>query len=287
MVDQIIGSSRDVQTVDSDHSALYAACEHSVGLCTIVGIEGSFSRRLGAQMAVHPDGTVTGDLSDGCLEQQLANDVLAATAPKMKRYGRGSPIMDFRLPCGGGLDILVNPTPDRQACRAVVNLLERRSPASLELAKNSYMTRRHYLPSLRLNVFGEGAEMRALKTLAAATCVQTTIHQKTSGLMRGQIDGSQLDPYTAVLLLFHDHQWEIPILREALRSPAFYIGAQGGANARARRNEALLEAGLSDEQLARIRSPIGVVAGSRTPTTLALSVLCEIVSSYERLQMNA
>ena len=64
-------------SADEDHAALVAACEPGVGLCTIVGIEGSFSRRLGAQLAVLPDGTTVGSLSDGCLEAQLATDMLS------------------------------------------------------------------------------------------------------------------------------------------------------------------------------------------------------------------
>ena len=64
-----------------DRSALRAACEAGVGLCTIVGIEGSFSRRVGAQLAVGPDGAITGSLADGCLEKQLASEIAAATEP--------------------------------------------------------------------------------------------------------------------------------------------------------------------------------------------------------------
>ena len=68
-------------TWSDDRSALRAACEPGVGLCTIVGIEGSFSRRLGAQLAVHPGGAITGSLADGCLEKQLASEVAAVSRP--------------------------------------------------------------------------------------------------------------------------------------------------------------------------------------------------------------
>src|SRR5690606_8589836 len=58
-----------------DRGALRAAGDPGVGLCTIVNIEGSFSRRLGAQLAVHADGTITGSLADGCLERQPAGEL--------------------------------------------------------------------------------------------------------------------------------------------------------------------------------------------------------------------
>ncbi|WP_298195899.1 XdhC family protein, partial [Novosphingobium sp.] len=56
----------------ADHAVLAAALEPGAVLCTLVGIEGGFSRRLGAQLVVGADGTLTGSLSDGCLEAELA-----------------------------------------------------------------------------------------------------------------------------------------------------------------------------------------------------------------------
>src|SRR6187399_1357558 len=109
-----------------DRAALRAACEPGVGLCTIVGIEGSFSRRVGAQLAVHPDGAITGSLADGCLETQLASEIAAASEPVVRRFGAGSELIDFRLPCGSGLDVLIDPAPDRAACRVAVDQLDAR-----------------------------------------------------------------------------------------------------------------------------------------------------------------
>src|SRR6187399_3688320 len=112
-----------------DRSALRASCDPGVGLCTIVGIEGSFSRRLGAQLAVHPDGAITGSLADGCLEKQLASEIARATGPVVKRFGAGSELIDFRLPCGSGLDVLIDPEPERALCRAAVERLDCREEA--------------------------------------------------------------------------------------------------------------------------------------------------------------
>ena len=116
-----------------DHAALRAAAAGGAGLCTVVGIDGSFSRRLGAQLAVHPDGSVTGSLADGCLEAELAREMALGGAPRVLRYGAGSSQIDFRLPCGGGLDVLVDPSPDRLACQAAVDRLDQRQEARLDL----------------------------------------------------------------------------------------------------------------------------------------------------------
>ncbi|HEU4651476.1 MAG TPA: XdhC family protein [Croceibacterium sp.] len=265
-----------------DRTALRAACEDGVGLCTIVGIEGSFSRRLGAQLAVHPGGAITGSLADGCLEKQLASEVAAATGPVVKRFGAGSELIDFRLPCGSGLDVLIDPAPDVASCRAAVERLEQREEAGLALPAASLPLRR-YIPALRLQLFGEGPELEALVALARATGVEAQAHRKDALSLGRRPAGLSADPWTAVVLLFHDHEWEQPILEWALATPAFHIGAQGGFEARRTRIERLAQAGVPPGQLERIKSPIGVIARSREPGVLAISALAEIVGAYEAL----
>ncbi len=122
----------------SDHAALFAACEPGVALCTIVAIDGAFSRRNGSQLAILPDGSLVGSLSDTCLEQQLASDARDAGRAITKRYGRGSEMIDFRLPCGGGLDILIDPAPDRAACRAAAQALSRRQTGSISASRERF-----------------------------------------------------------------------------------------------------------------------------------------------------
>jgi xanthine dehydrogenase accessory factor len=86
-----------------------------------------------------------------------------------------------------------------------------------------------------------------------------------------------------VLLLFHDHVWEQALLDWALATPAFYIGAQGGAPAREERLERLRAAGHAQTELTRIKSPVGVIPAARDPSVLALSVLADVVGAYEAL----
>ncbi|WP_120717430.1 XdhC family protein [Tsuneonella amylolytica] len=271
--------------VDEDHAALAAAAAGGAALCTIVGIEGSFSRRVGAQLAVSPGGEVVGSLSDGCLEEQVARDCLECAGPEVRRYGRGSPLIDFRLPCGGGLDILLDPSPDRAACEQAMDALADRRLAALPLpAVAGERAARSYIPRLKIRAFGEGPELASLAKVADAAGLAIEAHDK-GDLVLGQPAGREpADMWTAVVLLFHDHEWELALLEEALASDAFYIGAQGGRQARDARLVELAARGASGEALARIRSPIGVPAGSRTPQTLALSALAEITHAYERLR---
>lgn len=262
--------------IDADHAALAAACKSGVALCTIIRIEGSFSRRVGAQLAIHPDGSVTGSLADGCLERQLVSDARTANVAVIKRYGSGSPVIDFRLPCGGGLNILVDPAPDREACRNAVARLKKRQAASLIIPANDDLTKRHYIPALKIAAFGEGPELAVIEQLAKAAQVSFDSDPAMSGL-------AALDTWTAVVLLFHDHERERDILARAVRSDAFYIGAQGGETARNARILQLISDGIPEEQLARIRGPIGSVPACRTPLTLALSILSEVAGQYEQL----
>jgi xanthine dehydrogenase accessory factor len=96
-------------------------------------------------------------------------------------------------------------------------------------------------------------------------------------------EGLAVYRWTAILLLFHDHEWEHALLQWALDSPAFLIGAQGGAPAREERVARLLEAGRSATDVARIHSPVGLIPRARDPQVLALSVLAEVVGAYENL----
>lgn len=270
--------------VDEDHAALAAACEPAVALCTIVGIEGSFSRRIGAQLAVLPDGGVVGDLADGCLESQLAADVRDCDGPQVMRYGRGSEAIDFRLPCGGGLDILLDPAPDRTACREALAQLRTRQATELRLPGEGSLQRRKYIPALRLRAYGEGPELTALVRLAQASGIEIEAIDKRS-LTLGEPAGlAPADRWTAEILLFHDHEWEASLIEEALAGEAFYIGAQGGENARTQRMMALLARGAREEDIARLRSPIGLLPACRTPQALALSVLAEVVGLHDRLR---
>jgi xanthine dehydrogenase accessory factor len=275
-----------------DHAALIHAATSDAALCTIVGIDGSFSRRVGTQLAVSPDGSRVGDMADRCLDDELASQALAAMAarrPQLLRYGQGSPFVDFRLPCGSGLDIVVDPAPDRAALSRCVAELEARREAKLPLrlpadAAPGLLRERAYMPRLRIVLLGAGAESAALVRLAEAQGVEVEWREAGQRLSLGRPPTDlAADRWTAVLLLFHDHEWEHPLLEWALAAPAFYIGAQGGAPAREERLERLRASGHDEAALARIRSPAGLIPRARDPSVLALSVLADVVGAYEAL----
>ena len=91
-------------------------------------------------------------------------------------------------------------------------------------------------------------------------------------------DRHAIDDATYVVVLTHDPRFDEPALGPALRSDAPYIGALGSRRAQATRRERLLNAGYSDDQIARIRGPLGLDIGAVTPAETAVSILAEILA---------
>ncbi|MBD0688996.1 XdhC family protein [Streptomyces sp. CBMA123] len=89
----------------------------------------------------------------------------------------------------------------------------------------------------------------------------------------GRIDGR-----TVLCVLTHDAKFDVPLLERALRLPVGYVGAMGSRRTHRDRQAKLREAGLTDTELARLRSPIGLDLGSRTPEETAVSVAAEIIA---------
>ncbi|WP_215453675.1 XdhC/CoxI family protein [Streptomyces sp. ATCC 21386] len=90
--------------------------------------------------------------------------------------------------------------------------------------------------------------------------------------------GTATDDRTVVCVLTHDPKFDVPLLEEALRRPAAYIGAMGSRRTHEDRARRLREAGLGTAELSRLRSPVGLDLGARTPEEVAVSVAAEIVA---------
>ncbi|MEU6063715.1 XdhC/CoxI family protein [Streptomyces sp. NPDC047082] len=92
------------------------------------------------------------------------------------------------------------------------------------------------------------------------------------------LSGTETDERTVICVLTHDPKFDVPLLEEALRRPAAYIGAMGSRRTHDERHERLVDAGLTEAELARLRSPVGLDLGARTPEEVAVSVAAEIVA---------
>jgi xanthine dehydrogenase accessory factor len=90
---------------------------------------------------------------------------------------------------------------------------------------------------------------------------------------------TETDRRTVLCVLTHDAKFDIPLLKEALRLPVAYVGAMGSRRTHQDRNRRLREAGVGERELARLRSPIGLDLGARTPEETAVSIAAEIVAA--------
>ncbi|KUR75122.1 XdhC family protein [Novosphingobium sp. FSW06-99] len=259
-------------------------------LITLVAIEGTSSRAIGTQMAVLADGRQIGSFSGGCAERAIvaeAAEVLAEGRPRTVRYGVGSPYIDVRLPCGGGIDLLFTPRPDARLVAEALARLDRREPARLTLGTHE----QRYAPALRLVALGHGEDLLALVRLARAYGVDVAGYAPLPDAAPDQgvaplLTPSRLpdfvsDAWTAIVFVFHDRDWEEFLLPQALERPAFYHGAVGSRRTHFTRLERLRAMDVPQARIEALRGSIGLIPGTRNPATLALSILAELVQDYE------
>lgn len=97
--------------------------------------------------------------------------------------------------------------------------------------------------------------------------------------LRAELDAGKIDARTVICVLTHDPKFDVPVLQVAFDAPeGVYIGAMGSRHTHADRLRRLREAGVSDAQLARLHSPIGIDLGARTPEETAVSIAAEFIS---------
>lgn len=288
---------------------------HDVCLVTLISVEGSSPRPIGSQIIVSTSGLCVGYITGGCAEAAIkaeALDVIQSGQPRTVRYGEGSPYKDIILPCGSGLDIHFTPNIDIGTLEAIDDKRKARQPTALLLnVKNgtaeigaydaplcsltSDRFYRPYTPQLRLDIIGKGPTVPALAYLAqmsgfdvsVASPERDTLDAIASPKIRKQAISTaenavsqSSDPWTAVALLFHDHDWEYPVLDKVLKSDAFYIGALGSRRTQSARIDALSAMGISPDLINRLHAPIGLDIQATTPSEIAISILSEIIKTY-------
>ncbi len=251
---------------------------YDIVLVIITAITGSSPRQIGAPMIVSSNGDYAGYVSSGCIDGDIAMQALEALEHGdicYVRYGDGSPYMDIHLPCGGGLEVVIVPRPEPYILQNLCQQLEQRSMAYFNLGDMQVS----YAPPLRLVIYGSGVECERLTNLAHICGFITEVEPGLSDL--------QLDPWSAVVLLYHDHEREIPVFQAILDREAFYIGAMGSRQTHQKRIEQLRASGISQAMIKRIKGPIGLVPSTRDAGRLAVSILAEIFDierQFARLQ---
>lgn len=266
---------------------------NSCALITVTDIYGGTLRAKGALMAVASDGKTAGYISNGCVDADIISQAQQALKTNQTRtlvYGENSPFKDIQLPCGGRIDIRITPAPDQA--------LMIQSAQALAERKSIQLNGITYPPKLRIRIIGRGALVRSLTTQSVQSGF--TVHIQSPDMELGSL--AQMhecityemlttpdtpppcnddDEWTAMVLMFHDHAWEGEILKQALSGSAFYYGALGSAHTHASRCETLKNLGVTSENIAKIRGPLGLIPGMRNANLLAISALAEIVKTAQ------
>ena len=293
-------------------------------LVTVVRTWGSSPRPVGSVMALREDGAVVGSVSGGCIEDDLIHrhthgGAWPAGLPQLLTYGvSADEAHRFGLPCGGTLELLLEPDPDAALLGALVQALDsgRLMRRSVRL-RDGLVTQMEtqspqaqasddevintFGPAYRLLLIGAGALAECLATMALFSGFTVTVcdpreeyagHWSVAGarLVRGMPDDAVLDfkadARSAVVALTHDPKLDDLALLEALQSPAFYVGAIGSRrNDAARRARMTEHFGVDAATLARLRGPVGLYIGSRTPPEIAVSIMAELLAVKNGVQL--
>ena len=316
--------------MDSQDRAVLAAMQrwhaggHRFALVTVARSWGSAPRPPGAWMALREDGRVQGSVSGGCIEDDLIARMAAGEfrgiAPRVLRYGvTRDEARRFGLPCGGTLELVVEPAPDAALLGALgrrigSGLLVRRTldVASGRVALDNgrrgdaltwdgrRLTTVHG-PAWRLLIIGAGEIARYLATMAQALDYQVLVCDprnaygdewdvagttRVAGMPDDAVTALDADPRTAIVALTHDPRLDDLALIEALKSPAFYVGVLGSrANSAKRRARLREHFDLSDAEIGRLHGPVGLSIGSRTPPEIAVAILAELTAAKHGIDL--
>ena len=301
---QVLGQARD-----------WYAQGHKVWLVTVIETWGSAPRPPGALLCLRGDGQVAGSVSGGCVEDDLIDRLRhgeRVAHPSLIAYGvTKEEAARFGLPCGGNLRLVQEPLQsvawiDEVLARTARHeLVARRLDLATGTVTVEAATRGDafafdgqqlvalFGPRWRLLIIGAGQLSRAVAQMAVmldfeVICCDPREEYNLTWDVPGTTFSKampddlvlelQLDPHSAVVAVTHDPKLDDLVLLEALKSPAFYIGALGSRGNTATRRERLLQFDLTPAEIDRLHGPIGLDIGAKTPAEIAVAIVAEIVA---------
>lgn len=305
--------SLDLQVLDTARD--WHRAGHAVMLVTVIETWGSAPRPPGALLALRDDGQVAGSVSGGCVEDDMIERVRSGqhpARPTLVTYGvTKEEAARFGLPCGGTLRLMQEPLADtgwiddllartadkRLVARVLdveqgsITLQDAHRGDQLQFDGKRLVTL--FGPRWRVLVIGAGQLSRVFAQMAQMLDYEVLVcdpreeytagslppgAQYVPGMPDDAVTSLHPDPHTAVVALTHDPKLDDMALLEALKSPAFYVGALGSRGNTARRRERLALFDLCQHEIDRLHGPIGLHIGSRTPAEIAVSILAEITA---------
>ena len=286
-----------------------------VWLLTVAQTFGASPRPPGSLAAVRDDGILVGSVSGGCIEDDLVarREEYRGAKPAVAAYGvTAEEARRFGLPCGGEVEVLIEPEVAIASLEALLAELAqghvvarhvelatgvwRLEPASAgdECVRTAESLASVHGPRWRMLVIGASEIAHYLAEVAATVDYQvfvcdpreeyrTAWRAKGATWIEGMPDDAVIafrpDGHSVVLTVSHDPKLDDMALLEALKTDAFYVGAVGSARTSAERRERLATFDLTPAQVAKLRGPVGLSIGSRTPPEIALAILGDLIAS--------
>ena len=239
--------------------------------------------------------------------------VIPSGAPQRVKYGiTADEAHRFGLPCGGTLELLLEFDPDATLLDQLVQALEQgqlmqrttsladglvhlqTSDAPTELSIDDTRLINTFGPEYRMLLIGAGQLAEYLATMALFNGFAVTVCdpreeyrgawsvpgvQVTSEMPDDVVQSFRPDRRSCVIALTHDPKLDDLALLEALDTDAFYVGAIGSRrNNQARHQRMIDHLGKSEQELERLRGPIGIYIGSKTPAEIAVSIMAEVLA---------
>lgn len=288
---------------------------------TVINVQGSAPRPVGARLAVNRDGDMAGSVSGGCVESAVviaALEVMESGVGRLEHFGISDEMAwDVGLSCGGMIDVWIEPL----AKHAAIDETRARQKAGESLAlvtwldgsgKHDVMTDFPWehsgtaelngtsvyvelFPTVKqLVIFGAVHAAQPLSRYAQDLGFDVVIIDARKALATKERfpnveriltlwpdDAYQQLTITAstwIAILSHDPKFDEPAILGALNTDAAYIGTVGSRKTNQDRRQRLLEAGVSEQQLARLHGPIGLNIGGKSPEEMAISILAEMIA---------
>jgi xanthine dehydrogenase accessory factor len=290
---------------------------HRVVMGTVVRTWGSSPRPPGSLMVIRDDGQVAGSLSGGCIEDDLIGRVargeLAQRLPQTTTYGASAEeAQRFGLPCGGTVQIVLEPLSAQSLLRELLAAIEEHRVVRrrLELSTgfvsmapcldgdalrfDGQTLETVHGPRLRLVIIGGGQLSRYLATMAVMLDYRVTVCDPREEYHEGwaALEGvtlsrqmpddlviaMNLDANSALVAVTHDPKLDDLALMEALKTPAFYVGALGSRRNNETRRQRLQEFDVSQAEVKNLRGPVGLNLGGKTPPEIAMAIVAEMTA---------
>jgi xanthine dehydrogenase accessory factor len=288
-----------------------------VAVATVVATRKSAPRPVGSKLYVNEDGSLIGSVSGGCVESDVvlaAQEVLAGGAPRLLTYGITDDMaFEIGLPCGGEIDVFVEELTAVDRPDVVLTVVagdgvgeklddpellataRRRGASHVIEVEGRTVLADVSAPPPRLVIYGATDTAEALCRAASLLGWRTVVADARASFGTPERIPSadellllwpdealahvEPDIGTAVVVLAHDDKFDLPMIKGALASDAFYVGWIGSHRNQERRRGLLCEDGVTDDDLDRICGPTGLDIGANTPAESAVSILAEIIAA--------